>query len=144
MASAASSFSGSRRGGDDPAAQCMGHVDGGQAHAAAGPENQHPLAGAMRGAAGQGEQDRAVALDERGRLAEVDRLGHRHQREGGHHYLLGESAEADEGDDPVATADPRDAGAHRGNLAGDLAAGDERGGGFDLVAPLADAARRRS
>ena len=44
-----------RGGRHDPGAEGHGHVDGGQADAAARPEHEHPLALGHRGAPGQGE-----------------------------------------------------------------------------------------
>ena len=45
---------GGGRGGDHPGAQRAGHVDGGQAHAAAGAEHQDRLAGPRRWCGGSG------------------------------------------------------------------------------------------
>jgi hypothetical protein len=70
---------GSRGGGDHPGAEGGGHVDGGKTDPTTGPEDQHPFAGNDGRPARQREQHRAVALDQGGGLAEVERIGHGHQ-----------------------------------------------------------------
>ena len=84
------------------------------------------------------EPCRAVALDERGGLAERQRVGHRVERRRRHDDLLGEGTEAGHGHDPVPDLHPGDALAHRAHDTGDLAAGHVGDGGLHLVPTLTD------
>ena len=71
MRRAACSFSSLDAAATTRAPSASGDVDGGQPDTTPRPENEHPFAFAHGGAACQREPRRAVALDERGGLAEA-------------------------------------------------------------------------
>ena len=126
-----------RRRRQRPQAEGAGHIDGGQTDAAAGPEDEHRLAGGDDGAPGEGEEHGDVALHEARPLAEADGLGQGEQGLGGHGHLLGEGAQAAP-QDAVANCPCLDAVSHGRYHPGRLAAGHEGQGRLDLIAAADD------
>ena len=123
-------------GGDDAGAERLPELDRREPHAPRRAVDEEPLARLEGGAPDEGRVSRLVD-DEEGRgLVERHPVGNRvHALRGGDRPLR-VAAPFEVGDDALAGADARHAGADRADDAGDLVAGAERVGRLDLVFPL--------